>query len=100
MAANAGERYVFNVEWFDTRAEVIRNYQLTYYVSDGTLSMVSFQLCGLIVIDRSQAQTTIPETLNREGRHEGYVIRGFGNNDLLTAAKDHRLRGCSHSEGI
>ena len=38
----AHERYVFKVEWFDKRAEIIRPYQLTYYLLDETISMVLF----------------------------------------------------------
>jgi len=34
------ERYVFIVEWFDTRASLIRTYQLSYFPNDNTLEMV------------------------------------------------------------
>lgn len=37
---NAGEnRYTFFVEWHDTQADLIRRYQLTYFLRDGTLEM-------------------------------------------------------------
>ena len=34
------QRYVFNVEWFDQPASLVRSYLLTYYPSDKTLDMV------------------------------------------------------------
>jgi len=33
-------RYAFLVEWYDPTASLIRQYQLIYYASDGTLEMV------------------------------------------------------------
>jgi nucleoside-diphosphate kinase len=35
----AEDRYVFHVQWFDTQADVIRGYMLTYYPRDNSLSM-------------------------------------------------------------
>ena len=35
------ERYVFECEWFDNQASLIRNYLLTYYPKDQTVDMVS-----------------------------------------------------------
>lgn len=36
----AEDRYVFVVEWFDSAASLVRNYQLTYYTKDSTIDMV------------------------------------------------------------
>ena len=33
------ERYVFTCEWYDAQAELMRNYQLTYYPKDTTIEM-------------------------------------------------------------
>jgi len=33
------ERYVFETEWFDAQASLIRNYLLTYYPKDKTIDM-------------------------------------------------------------
>lgn len=33
------ERFVFIVEWFDTQASIIRQYYLTYYLTDNTIDM-------------------------------------------------------------
>ena len=35
------ERYVFETEWFDAQASLIRKYLLTYYPRDRTIDMVS-----------------------------------------------------------
>ena len=35
------ERFVFESEWFDAQAELIRKYLLTYYPKDRTCEMVS-----------------------------------------------------------
>lgn len=34
-----GDRYVFLVEWYDTAASLIRNYNLIYYKEDNTIEM-------------------------------------------------------------
>ena len=33
------ERYVFNCEWHDTQASLIRTYQMTFYPKDNTVEM-------------------------------------------------------------
>lgn len=38
------QRYVFNVEWYDQAASLVRQYLLTYYPSDKTLDMVKGNL--------------------------------------------------------
>ena len=35
------ERWAFVVEWFDSSADLVRQYQLLYYLMDSTLEMVS-----------------------------------------------------------
>ena len=41
MAAKVGEeRYVFETEWFDSQADLIRKYLFTYYPADRTIEMV------------------------------------------------------------
>lgn len=35
------ERYVFETEWFDSQASLIRKYLLTFYPKDNTAEMVS-----------------------------------------------------------
>jgi hypothetical protein len=35
------ERYVFEVEWHDQQAALIRKYLFTYYPKDGSMDMVS-----------------------------------------------------------
>ena len=34
------DKYVFVVEWFDSAASLVRNYNLTYYLQDSTIDMV------------------------------------------------------------
>jgi len=36
----AEDRYIFQVEWYDAAASLIRNYSLTYFLKDGTVEMV------------------------------------------------------------
>lgn len=36
---SAEDRYVFHVQWFDDRADLIRTYLLTYYTRDDTIEM-------------------------------------------------------------
>lgn len=35
------ERYVFETEWFDIQASLIRKYLFTFYPTDNTIDMVS-----------------------------------------------------------
>ena len=35
------DRFVFQVEWFDKQADLIRNYLLTFYPGDSSIDMVS-----------------------------------------------------------
>jgi hypothetical protein len=35
------ERYVFDCEWYDQQAELIRYYRITFYPTDQTIEMVS-----------------------------------------------------------
>ena len=43
MAAIVGEeRYVFETEWYDQQASILRSYRVTYYPGDQTVEMVSF----------------------------------------------------------
>ena len=35
------ERYVFETEWFDIQASLIRKYLFTFYPADNTIEMVS-----------------------------------------------------------
>lgn len=42
MAAKVGEeRFVFEVDWFDVQASLIRKYLFTFYPGDRTIEMVS-----------------------------------------------------------
>ena len=41
MAAIVGEeRYVFNVDWYDQQAELIRYYRIIFFPGDSTIEMV------------------------------------------------------------
>lgn len=51
MAAKAGEeRFVFETEWFDAQASLIRKYLFTYYPSDRTIEMVRNAHCFIILL--------------------------------------------------
>jgi len=42
MAAIVGEeRYVFETDWYDQQAEIIRKYRITFYPGDSTIEMVN-----------------------------------------------------------
>lgn len=38
------ERFVFEAEWFDTQASLIRKYLFTFYPADNTIEMVSYRI--------------------------------------------------------
>lgn len=35
------ERYVFDTEFYDTQADILRYYRITYYPGDSSIEMVS-----------------------------------------------------------
>ena len=37
------ERYVFDTEFYDTQADILRYYRITYYPGDSTIEMVSLE---------------------------------------------------------
>lgn len=41
MSKAGEERYVFETDWFDIQASLIRKYLFTYYPVDNTIEMVS-----------------------------------------------------------
>lgn len=43
----AEDRYVFLVEWFDSAAALVRNYQLTYFLKDKSIEMVLMLLVSM-----------------------------------------------------
>ena len=48
MAAKVGEeRYVFETEWFDSQADLIRKYLFTYYPNDRSIEMVIYLILNV-----------------------------------------------------
>ena len=43
MSRAGEERYVFETEWFDIQASLIRKYLFTFYPADNTIEMVRFK---------------------------------------------------------
>lgn len=43
MSSATEDRFVFETEWYDERAELIRKYLLTFYPKNSTIEMVSNQ---------------------------------------------------------
>jgi len=41
MSKAGEERFVFETEWFDTQASLIRKYLFTFFPGDSTIEMVS-----------------------------------------------------------
>lgn len=44
------ERYVFETEWFDIQASLIRKYLFTFYPTDNTIEMVSMTALKIIIL--------------------------------------------------
>ena len=44
----AEDRFVFIVEWFDSAASLVRNYNLTYFLKDKTIELVPICPCSTI----------------------------------------------------
>lgn len=45
MAGRAGEeRYVFETEWFDSQASLIRKYLFTFFPNDNSIEMYDLKL--------------------------------------------------------
>lgn len=63
------ERWAFVVEWFDSSADLVRQYQLLYYLMDSTLEMVSLlpgtALSSLQFPARARPAAAAPGVLGR-----------------------------------
>ena len=57
------ERWAFMVEWFDSSADLVRQYQLLYYLMDSTLEM-SVPACSVLLAAALRA----PRTRSAVGR--------------------------------
>ena len=61
------ERYVFQTEWFDKQADLIRSYLLTFYPGDNSIDMVSTPRAPLAhparapLAVRFEKQTHVPQ---------------------------------------
>ena len=51
------ERWAFMVEWFDSSADLVRQYQLLYYLMDSTLEM-SVPACSVLLAAALRAPRT------------------------------------------
>jgi hypothetical protein len=51
MSKAGEERYVFETEWFDIQAQLIRKYLFTFFPGDTTIEMVS--RCLHLLIENS-----------------------------------------------
>ena len=61
MASSNEDRFVFETEWFDQQAALVRKYLLTYYPKDNTIDMVS-ATDTLPALVRREEQAYVPET--------------------------------------
>jgi len=59
------ERWAFMVEWFDSSADLVRQYQLLYYLMDSTLEM-SVPACSVLLAAALRA----PRTRSAVVRHQ------------------------------
>ena len=50
------DRYVFKTEWFDKQADLIREYNLTFYPRDNSIDMVSQSAKANLIASQSNHQ--------------------------------------------
>ena len=60
MSQLQDERWAFVVEWFDASADLVRQYQLLYYLMDSTLEMVRDRTARLWVFVLPSAPGGVP----------------------------------------
>ena len=91
MAAKVGEeRYVFETEWFDSQASLIRKYLFTYYPTDRTMEMVqpSFPLLTIPIVRFEEQEGFLKE--NTCSRSQlGRTLYWFNHHSLRKTAQDH-----------
>ena len=68
MAAVSEERYVFETEWFDQQADLIRKYLFTFYPKDATIDMYD------VKNKRMFLKRTVYEGVGREQLYLGAII--------------------------
>ena len=59
MEAVSEERYVFEAEWFDAQADLIRKYLLTFYPKGSTIEMVSSSFKTNRILFSTIAKTSV-----------------------------------------
>lgn len=55
------DKYVFHAEWFDTQADVLRRYMLTYYPRDSTIDMYDLKNRRLFLKRSQYAEVTLKD---------------------------------------
>ena len=96
------ERFVFQCEWFDAQADLIRKYLLTFYTKDSTIEMVSdsepFLIQSFIV--RCQKPAHVPQTHVRYANQTIGVVPGFYRYSLLPTAQTGGLWRCVYKTAL
>ena len=54
------DRYVFIIEWYDTRSTLYKEFQLVYFPSNDELLIVSLPFLGPTLIVRPKEEKAIP----------------------------------------
>ena len=118
MASVSEERYVFETEWLDTQADLIRKYLFTFYPKDGTIDMVSFRFANLTRLWCWFAHHTLSyrcyfsfvvwfekpkdvlETNCVSRRDERLNLHRLNHHSLFSSAQDRGVRWRVHSSAI
>ena len=81
------ERYVFECEWFDEQADLIRKYLLTYFPRNQTIEMVSSYVTQTVCVVRPQDTQDVPEEDGLRRRYHGQALPGWNRDRLLQTAQ-------------
>jgi hypothetical protein len=77
------ERYVFECEWFDEQADLIRKYLLTYFPRNQTIEMVSSTSPLTDPLVRSQDPQDVPQENGLWRRYHGQTLPWWHRDRLL-----------------
>jgi len=58
MSSKTEDRFIFETEWFDERAELIRPYNLIFYPRNNTIEMVSILLRTMRLFSKFESYIT------------------------------------------
>ena len=90
------ERYVFETQWYDQQADVIRNYRLFFYPGTNSIEMWDKKTCQVFLKRIEQPQLKLSDLyIGAKVTIYGRLLEVKDYGDVATAAKQTGQRECT-----